>query len=140
MAQAARADGVTLTASSAYRSFDYQTEVYNRNVRMSGQETADRESSRPGFSQHQLGLAVDFGSITDAFAGTAAGRWILVNGPKYGWSLSFPDGYEQLTGYRWESWHYRYVDTALAAFIDTWFGGIQQYALQFIHEWEAAGR
>ncbi|MDR1257180.1 MAG: M15 family metallopeptidase, partial [Spirochaetaceae bacterium] len=77
MAQAARADGVTLTASSAYRSFDYQTEVYNRNVRISGQETADRESSRPGFSQHQLGLAVDFGSITDEFAETAAGRWIL---------------------------------------------------------------
>jgi D-alanyl-D-alanine carboxypeptidase len=137
MARAARADGVTLTASSAYRSFDYQTEVYNRNVRESGQKTADRESSRPGFSQHQSGLAVDFGSITDAFAGTAAGRWILSNGPKYGWSLSFPDGYEQVTGYRWESWHYRYVGTAIAAFIDKWFGGIQQYALQFIHEWEA---
>jgi D-alanyl-D-alanine carboxypeptidase len=139
MAQAARADGVTLAASSAYRSFDYQTEVYNRNVRESGRETADRESSRPGFSQHQLGLAVDFGSITDAFAGTAAGRWILANGPKYGWSLSFPDGYEQVTGYRWESWHYRYVGAALAAFIDSWFGGIQQYALRFIHEWEAPG-
>ncbi|MDR0382457.1 MAG: M15 family metallopeptidase [Spirochaetaceae bacterium] len=138
MAQAARAEGVTLTASSAYRSFDYQAEVYSRNVRESGQETADRESSRPGFSQHQLGLAVDFGSITDDFAGTSAGRWILANGPAYGWSLSFPDGYEQLTGYRWESWHYRYVGTGLAAFIDKWFDGIQQYALQFIHEWEAA--
>jgi D-alanyl-D-alanine carboxypeptidase len=107
-----------------------------RNVRESGQETADRESSQPGHSQHQLGLAVDFGSITDAFAGTAAGRWILVNGPKYGWSLSFPDGYEHLTGYRWESWHYLYTGTALAALIDKWFGGIQQYALQFIHAWQ----
>jgi D-alanyl-D-alanine carboxypeptidase len=137
MAEAARAEGITLTASSAYRSFDYQTEVYNRNVRENGRETADRESSRPGFSQHQLGLAVDFGSITDAFAQTAAGRWILANGAKFGWSLSFPDGYEQLTGYRWESWHYRYTGAALVAFINKWFGGIQQYALQFIHEWEA---
>jgi D-alanyl-D-alanine carboxypeptidase len=84
-----------------------------------------------------LGLAVDFGSITDEFAETAAGRWILANGPVYGWSLSFPDGYEQLPGYRWESWHYRYTGTTLAAFIDSWFGGIQQYALQFIHEWES---
>ncbi|MDR2098352.1 MAG: M15 family metallopeptidase [Spirochaetaceae bacterium] len=139
MARAARAEGITLTASSSYRSFDYQTEVYKRNVRESGQEIADRESSRPGYSQHQLGLAVDFGSITNAFAETVAGRWLLANGPKYGWSLSFPDGYEQLTGYRWESWHYRYTGTVLAAFIDKWFGGIQQYALQFIHAWQNNG-
>jgi D-alanyl-D-alanine carboxypeptidase len=135
MAEAARAEGITLTASSAYRSYDYQAEVYARNVRESGQKTADRESSRPGYSQHQLGLAVDFGSITDAFAQTAAGRWIAANGPKYGWVISFPDGYEQLTGYRWESWHYRYMGMPLAVFIEKWFDGIQQYALQFIHAW-----
>jgi D-alanyl-D-alanine carboxypeptidase len=138
MAAAARAEGVTLIASSAYRSYDYQAEVYARNVRESGQETADRESSRPGYSQHQTGLAVDFGSITDAFAETAAGRWIAANGSRFGWSLSFPDGYEALTGYRWESWHYRYVGQDLAAFINAWFDGIQQYALRFIHEWELA--
>jgi D-alanyl-D-alanine carboxypeptidase len=137
-AAAARAGGVTLTASSAYRSYDYQAEVYARNVRESGQETADRESSRPGYSQHQTGLAVDFGSITDAFAQTPAGRWMLANGGRFGWSLSFPDGYEAATGYRWESWHYRYVGQDLAAFIDAWFDGIQQYALRFIHEWELA--
>ena len=135
VAEAARAEGITLTASSAYRSFDYQAEVYARNVRESGQETADRESSRPGYSQHQLGLAVDFGSITDAFAQTSAGRWIAANGSKYGWVISFPDGYEQLTGYRWESWHYRYMGMPLAVFIEKWFDGIQQYALQFIHAW-----
>ncbi|MDR0624033.1 MAG: M15 family metallopeptidase [Treponema sp.] len=138
MAAAARAEGITLTASSAYRSYDYQAQVYARNVRESGQETANRESSRPGYSQHQTGLAVDFGSITDAFAETPAGRWILTNGSRFGWSLSFPDGYEAVTGYRWESWHYRYVGPELAAFIDAWFSGIQQYALRFIHEWEAA--
>jgi D-alanyl-D-alanine carboxypeptidase len=138
MAAAAQAGGVTLVASSAYRSYDYQAEVYTRNVRESGRETADRESSRPGYSQHQTGLAVDFGSITDAFAGTPAGRWILANGSRYGWSLSFPDGYEAVTGYRWESWHYRYVGRDLAAFIDAWFDGVQQYGLRFIHEWEAA--
>jgi D-alanyl-D-alanine carboxypeptidase len=138
MAAAARAEGLTLIASSAYRSYDYQAEVYARNVRESGQETADRESSRPGYSQHQTGLAVDFGSITDAFAETAAGRWLAANAGRFGWSLSFPDGYEALTGYRWESWHYRYVGRDLTAFIDTWFDGVQQYALRFIHEWELA--
>ncbi|MDR2922024.1 MAG: M15 family metallopeptidase [Treponema sp.] len=140
MAKASRADGVVLTASSAYRSFDYQTQVYDRNVREMGQEAADRESARPGHSQHQTGLVVDFGSIDDSFAATAAGRWMAANASRFGWSLSFPDGYEAVTGYRWESWHYRYVGKSLAAFIDKYFDGIQQYALRFIYEWERAGK
>jgi D-alanyl-D-alanine carboxypeptidase len=136
MAAAARSEGIVLVASSAYRSYDYQVQVYNRIAGEMGREAADRESARPGYSQHQTGLALDFGSIDDSFAETRAGRWILENGGRFGWSLSFPDGYEEITGYRWESWHYRYVGEDLAAFIDTWFGGIQQYALQFIHAWE----
>jgi D-alanyl-D-alanine carboxypeptidase len=139
MAAAAKVDGATLTASSTYRSYTYQVEVYNRNVRESGQETADRESARPGHSQHQLGLVVDFGSIDNSFAETNAGRWIAANASSFGWSLSFPEGYEEITGYRWESWHYRYVGRELAYFIDTYFEGVQQYALQFIYAWEKAG-
>jgi D-alanyl-D-alanine carboxypeptidase len=136
MAAAARAEGVTLTASSSYRSYGYQAEVYNRNVRETGQALADRESARPGYSQHQTGLALDFGSIDDSFAETRAGRWMAEHAGSFGWSLSYPQGYEEATGYRWESWHYRYVGKDLAAFIDNWFGGIQQYALQFIYAWE----
>jgi D-alanyl-D-alanine carboxypeptidase len=136
MAAAARADGVVLAASSAYRSYTYQIEVYGRIVKELGQAAADRESAPPGRSQHQTGLVVDFGSIDDSFAETRAGRWILEHAGRFGWSLSFPPGYEEVTGYRWESWHYRYVGEDLAAFIDTWFGGIQQYALQFIRAWE----
>jgi D-alanyl-D-alanine carboxypeptidase len=135
MTAAARAEGLSLPASSAYRSYAYQAEVYARNVRESGQEAADRESARPGNSQHQLGLVVDFGSIDDSFADTPAGRWLRANAGRFGWSLSFPQGYEALTGYRWESWHYRYVGRDLAAFIDAYFDGIQQYALRFLHEW-----
>jgi len=135
MARAARADGVTLVASSTYRSYEYQVEVYNRTVAEMGQEAADRVSARPGQSQHQTGLVVDFGSISDEFAETKAGRWMAANAPRFGWSLSFPGGYEALTGYKWESWHYRYVGLPLAVFIDRWFDGIQQYALQFIHAW-----
>ena len=136
MAAAARADGLTLLASSAYRSYEYQVEVYGRIVREMGREAADRESARPGYSQHQSGMAVDFGAIDDSFAQTAAGRWMALNASRFGWSLSYPDGFEEITGYRWESWHYRYVGRDLAAFIDNYFDGIQQYALRFLYEWE----
>ncbi|MDR0910817.1 MAG: M15 family metallopeptidase [Spirochaetaceae bacterium] len=136
MAAAARADGITLMASSTYRSYDYQVTVYNRIVDEMGVEAADRESARPGYSQHQTGLVVDFGSITDAFAETRAGRWMASHANEYGWSLSFPDGYEAITGYRWESWHYRYLGVPLCDFINQYFGGIQQYGLRFIYEWE----
>ena len=135
MAAAAKNAGLTLVASSAYRSYDYQAGVYERNVAQMGREAADRESARPGHSQHQLGLVVDFGSITDAFALTAEGQWLASNASNFGWSLSYPEGYEDITGYRWESWHYRYVGDDLSSFIDDYFEGIQQYALRFILEW-----
>ncbi len=136
MAGAARADGVTLVVSSTYRSWEYQKKVYERNVRELGRETADRESAMPGASQHQLGAAVDFGSITDAFAGTKAGKWLVENAYKYGWSLSFPDGYEAVTGFRWESWHYRYVGVEAAALQRDWFGDVQQYMIEFVDAWK----
>jgi D-alanyl-D-alanine carboxypeptidase len=137
MAAAARSEGAVLLAASAWRSYEYQVEVYARNVASDGQEEANRVSARPGYSQHQTGLALDFGPIDNSFAATGAGRWLPDNAAAFGWSLSFPDGYEDVTGYSWESWHYRYVGPELAAFIDAYFDGIQQYALRFIHEWEA---
>ena len=113
MAAAAAGEGIVLTVGSAYRSD----------------------------AQHQLGLVLDFAPIDDTFAKTPASDWLLRNAGRFGWSLSYPDGYEETTGYRRESWHYRYVGRDLAAFIDTYFEGIQQYALQFIYAWQesAAG-
>lgn len=138
MAAAAQKDGITLLVSSTYRSYDYQSMLYDRNVRQLGKAVADRESAPPGASQHQLGSAVDFGSITDDFAETKAGRWLSENAHLYGWSLSFPDGYEDVTGYRWECWHYRYIGVPAAQFQKKWFSDIQQFMLEFIHEWRAA--
>jgi len=138
MAAAALRDGVTLTAASAFRTYDYQAEVYNRNVREMGQQAADRESARPGHSQHQLGLTLDFFPIDDSFAQTPAYRWLAANASRFGWSMSYPHGFEEITGYVWESWHYRYVGAETARFIDRYFDGIQQYALVFINAWITA--
>jgi len=140
MAAAARRDGITLVASSTYRSYNYQKTVYERNVKEMGQAAADRESAKPGASQHQTGLVVDFGSITDDYARTAAGKWLVLHAADYGWSLSFPDGYEQVTGYRGECWHYRYVGAAAAAFQRKWFGNVQQYMMEYIDAWKKHSR
>jgi len=136
MAGAARADGVTLVAASAYRSYDHQTTVHNRLVLQMGRAAAERVSARPGHSQHQTGLALDFGPIDNSFAASPAGIWMDANAGRFGWSLSYPDGYEHVTGYSWESWHFRYLGRELAAFKERHFGGIQQFALRFLHELE----
>lgn len=136
MAQAAKKDGVMLTVSSTYRSYDYQKNLFDYWVKVDGLEEAERESARPGTSQHQLGLALDFAPVDDAFDKTAGGAWVYKNAAKYGWSLSFPKGYEDVTGYRWECWHFRYVGIEACNFQKKWFSDVQQFMLEFIEEWK----
>jgi D-alanyl-D-alanine carboxypeptidase len=120
MLDAARGQGVFLLVQSSYRSYDDQAKVYSDEVRTVGQAQADRESARPGHSEHQLGLAVDFTTrrlnfdLDVAFATTAEGRWLAQNAAQYGWVLSYPEGKEDITGYMYEPWHYRYVGVAVA--------------------------
>lgn len=115
----AKAAGYTIAAYSGYRSYTAQVSVYNREVSSYGQTTADSESARPGYSEHQTGWAVDLGSggcnITDCFGSTPGGKWVTDNAYRYGFILRYPDGKEAITGYRTETWHFRYVGTELAA-------------------------
>lgn len=134
MSAAARREGVDLLVSSSYRSYDYQVEVFARNVKELGREKAETVSATPGHSQHQLGEAIDFGSITDAFAKTKASRWLQAKARGYGFSLSFPKDMSGVTGYAWESWHYRYIGRAAAALEGEYFEGVQQYLMLFLDE------
>jgi D-alanyl-D-alanine carboxypeptidase len=134
MTEAARQQGVELLFSSAYRSYEYQAEVFKRHVDELGEEQARRESAEPGKSQHQLGTAIDFGSITDEFAYTPAGKWLKENAWKYGFSLSYPKGHEDLTGYRHECWHFRYISRTGTELEQKFFMGIQHYLLSFLKE------
>lgn len=133
MGKSARAEGVTLVVSSAYRSYNYQKNLFARYAKQSGEAEADRFSARAGTSQHQLGTAFDFGSITDAFAKTKAGKWLDKNALRFGFSLSFPEGYEEVTGFKWECWHYRYIGVSACKMQEKWFNGIQQYTLEVLH-------
>lgn len=134
MAAAARQDGVTVTFSSTYRSYQYQQGLFEREVKTYGIETAERESARPGYSQHQLGTAIDFGTISDGYEKTREGKWVSAHAWEYGFTLSYPPGYEQVTGYRYESWHYRYITRPGAVMQREFFGDVQQYFLQFLND------
>ena len=138
MALAAKKDGITLVVSSAYRPYEYQATLFNKYVKHNGLSKAKTYSAPAGASQHQLGTTIDFGTINDAFAKTPAGKWLFENACKYGWSLSFAKGYEKVTGYKWESWHYRYIGVEACRFQKKWFNDIQQYMLEFIDEWKKA--
>ena len=112
-----KAVGVSFYASSSYRSYDSQTALYDNYVFLHGQEQADRESARPGFSEHQTGLTVDVTAVGDEdkdFSETSAFIWASANCMDYGWILRYPENKEDITGYEYESWHYRYVGKELA--------------------------
>jgi len=132
MTEAARQEGIALMVSSAYRPYEYQEMLYNRYVEKDGQEAADRYSAKPGKSQHQLGTVIDFGSIDDSFADTDAGQWMTRRAGEFGFSLSYPRGMEEITGYQWESWHFRYITPAGTEMQKEFFGDYQEYLLRFL--------
>lgn len=138
LSRAALNDGIKLLVSSTYRSYQYQEGLFNRYVKQDGLELAERYSARPGTSQHQLGTAIDFGSITDDWGDTKMGKWVYEHAADFGWSLSFPQGYEDVTGYMWECWHFRYVGKEACRFQKKWFGNIQQFMLEFLDAWQKA--
>ncbi len=110
---AATGDGLTVV--SPYRSYGDQVSVYNGWVSRLGQAQADRQSARPGYSEHQTGLAVDIDTATaQSFGQTPAGQWLAQNSWQYGFVVRYQDGQEPVTGYEYEPWHFRYVGVPLA--------------------------
>ncbi len=124
--------GLKIVISSAYRSYSYQKNLYNYYIGIYGEKETARFSAPPGASQHQLGTSMDFGSITKDFMDTDEGKWIKENGWKYGFSLSYPEGYENITGYEFEPWHYRYITKPGAALERDFFGGLQYLFIEYL--------
>lgn len=121
MAAEAQLEDITLVAFSTFRSFERQQELYDRYVKNDGQEAADRYSARPGYSEHQTGLAFDIGEqnfeehfARESFGETAAGKWVAANAHHYGFIMRYPEGKEKITGYMYEPWHFRYVGKDVA--------------------------
>jgi zinc D-Ala-D-Ala carboxypeptidase len=107
--------GVQLKVVSPYRSYNTQVSTYNGWVNRLGKAQADRQSARPGYSEHQTGLAVDINTGADqGFGATPAGMWLAANSYQYGFIVRYPDGLEPITGYEYEPWHFRFVGVDLA--------------------------
>ena len=117
--------GLALQLTSAFRSIESQTRIYNRTVGNLGQDGADQVSARPGHSEHQTGLAIDIGSMPAVcafeacFGDTAHGQWLAANAHRFGFVLRYPKDLTPITGYAFEPWHYRYVGLELAAELRT---------------------
>jgi zinc D-Ala-D-Ala carboxypeptidase len=120
MFAAAKQDGLSLIIASAYRSYKVQVSVYGNEVNRNGQQAADRESARPGYSEHQTGLAVDIGpasrqcEVEVCFGDLPEGKWLAANAYRYGFVIRYGQNNEPITGYSYEPWHLRYVGTELA--------------------------
>lgn len=113
--------GLGFLLASGYRSYDAQVSTYGYWVELDGQAVADTYSARPGYSEHQTGLAMDVVDLDNAcngeacFGSTAEGLWIAENAWRFGFIVRYPDGHEATTGYIWEPWHLRYVGADIAA-------------------------
>lgn len=120
MAAAAATDGINIYCQSGFRSFATQQRLYTNYSKRDGQEAADIYSARPGHSEHQSGLACDLCSknnsacINSGFDNSNEAKWLSNNAYKFGLILRYPKGKTNETGYKFESWHYRYVGVDLA--------------------------
>ena len=110
----AKSLGLNLWIASGYRSYATQKRLYNNYVSSDGKEAADTYSARPGYSEHQTGLAFDLNSVEESFANTDEGKWVKDNCYRYGLIIRYPKGKESITGYIYEPWHLRYVGVELA--------------------------
>lgn len=120
LSQDAKQDNMMIFAISSYRSYDYQLNLYNTYVAADGKKAADTYSARAGFSEHQTGLVVDvYDGITPytSFEETKEFKWMQENAHKYGFILRYPKDKVKITGYQYESWHYRYVGKKIAKII-----------------------
>lgn len=116
----AKKESIDLLMGSAYRSADLQATYYNSYVATYGQAEADKFSARPGTSEHQTGLSVDVAPVSRncyleiCFADTPEGMWVAEHAHEYGFIIRYPNDKTDITGYQFEPWHLRFVDTELA--------------------------
>lgn len=120
LSEDAAEEGLDIVVTTAYRSYSFQSVLFNNYVKQKGEAEANKTSARPGESEHQTGLAadlsckaIDYRNSSD-FGNTEEGKWVAENCYKYGFIIRFPNHQEGITGYTYEPWHIRYVGKTAA--------------------------
>jgi D-alanyl-D-alanine carboxypeptidase len=132
MCDASRKDGINFYAESAYRSYEYQNQLYKNYVYSSGEEEADQYAARPGFSEHELGLAIDLANIWTITTKGEEYAWLSKNAHKYGYIFRYKEEWEDITGYSAESWHIRYVGVETATMVYKKNMSYEEYYIKYI--------
>lgn len=132
---AAASAGYTLSTISAHRTIAYQAQNVENGFQdylaQGYSESEARDLTNTYFapaeaSEHSTGLAFDWlgtewtgigGSLDEAYADQPSAQWLSENAQDYGFILRYPQGKEQVTGYSFEPWHYRYVGVEAAQYI-----------------------
>ena len=123
LVEAAAEDGYTIVMTTAYRSYGFQTILWNNYVAKHGEEKANTFSARPGQSEHQTGLCTDVSSpsvnyqLTTKYGETPEGMWLAEHAHEYGFIIRYLKGKEDISGYQYEPWHIRYVGVEAASYI-----------------------
>jgi len=137
LCEASKKENLQIRVISSYRSYEYQKNLYEKYALQDGKEKADTYSARPGFSEHQTGLVIDVDNIVSGFENfenTKEFQWMQDNSYKYGFILRYPKGKEEITGYDYEAWHYRYVGEKIAIAIHENNLTFDEYYTRFIEK------
>ena len=134
--EAAAQDGITLYATSGYRSYSTKKAIFERKLERMDEKQANASVAKPGYSEHQTGLAMDIEGettkgtgLTEAFGESPEGIWTAEHCAEYGFIIRYPKEKTNITGYIYEPWHLRYVGKEAAAEITELGVTFEEYIL-----------
>ncbi|WP_321284797.1 M15 family metallopeptidase [Exiguobacterium profundum] len=134
----AKAAGIDLKGTSAFRSYAYQVNLFNAYVERDGKEQAMKYSAPPGHSEHQTGLAIDVSSasvnyqLTQSLGETVEGKWLADHAHEYGFIIRYQKAFEEETGYMYEPWHLRYIGIEHAKQVHALNQPYDRYIAEFV--------
>ena len=137
MSEDALKEDLNIRVISAYRDVSYQENLYASYLEKDSKDIVDTYSARPGFSEHHTGLSIDIDNIYTSyeyFEYTDEYTWMMDNAYKYGYILRYPKDKENISGYKYESWHFRYVGKKIATYLHRHPITYDEYFVKYIEK------
>lgn len=136
MKENAAIEGLSINVVSAYRSIDYQKNLYKQYVKRDGKELADTYSARAGYSEHHTGRALDIAAEDmdmNNFGNTQEYKWVAENCWKYGFIIRYTEENKNITGYQSEPWHITYVGTDISGVMHNQnISSLEEYFVKYV--------